>query len=122
MVVYVAGIYSTGTNSPRVRLRRLQYLSTVCREVAKMGVLVYSPVHDTSWDANEKEFPYEFFIYGDLVKMRRMCDAVLFTKGWKKSDGCRIEHIFAKKLGLPVFYSLGGLQRALHRAKPSKGT
>jgi hypothetical protein len=41
-----------------------------------------------------------------------VCEAVLLTAGWKKSEGTLIEIEFAKEHGIPVFESIEDLKKA----------
>lgn len=61
------------------------------------GFEVFNPARnvDASW--------IDLIVY-DLSQLKT-CDIVLFLKGWDKSPGCQIEHIAAKRLGLPVLYA-----------------
>ena len=38
------------------------------------------------------------------IELMRKCDAVLFAPGWKKSRGCRMEHMAAFADGIPIHY------------------
>ena len=38
---------------------------------------------------------------GLAVELMRQCDMVLFAPGWRRSRGCRYEHMVARKEGLP---------------------
>jgi len=38
---------------------------------------------------------------GLAVELMRKCDMVLFAPGWRRSRGCRYEHMVARKEGLP---------------------
>jgi len=41
-----------------------------------------------------------------------VCEAVLLTAGWKKSEGTLIEIEFAKEHGIPIFESIEDLKKA----------
>ena len=43
------------------------------------------------------------------VELMRKCDAVLFAPGWKKSRGCRMEHMAAFADGMKICYLPEGL-------------
>lgn len=38
------------------------------------------------------------------LRALRLCDSIYMMKGWHKSRGARIEHWFAKRIGLNVYY------------------
>ena len=45
----------------------------------------------------------ETFYIGDLEILER-CDVVLLTPNWGDSFGAKMERIYARKLGIPVFH------------------
>lgn len=51
------------------------------------------------------------------LELLRECDAIVMLDGWDNSVGCKIEKLFAEKLGLKVFMGLDELQRASHDAE-----
>lgn len=54
--------------------------------------------------------PWEAHMLRDL-EVLSTCDAVLMLPGWRCSAGCRIEKIFAERIGLQVFMGLESLPR-----------
>ena len=38
------------------------------------------------------------------LRALRLCDSIYMMKGWRNSRGARIEHWFAKRIGLKVYY------------------
>ena len=53
--------------------------------------------------------PDQYYLEGTLEIMRR-CDALLMINGWENSSGARGELEEAKRLKLPIFYSLEALK------------
>lgn len=47
----------------------------------------------------------ETFYIGDLEILER-CDAVLMVPGWEGSFGARMEKIYARKMGIPIYHSV----------------
>ncbi len=43
------------------------------------------------------------------IDLMRKCDAVMFAPGWKKSSGCRMEHMAAFADGMKICYLPEGL-------------
>ena len=41
---------------------------------------------------------------GAAITKLSQCDAILFSKNWKKARGCKIEHEVAKLYGLAIYY------------------
>lgn len=103
-VVYVAGPY-TGADGWVVacNVHRAEALG---REVARLGAAPLIP-HSIGARMSGTE-SYEYWCAATLEMMRR-CDAVVFTPDWHDSKGARGEHAEAVKIGLPIFYDLGGL-------------
>jgi hypothetical protein len=64
--------------------------------------------------------PDDYYLEGTLETMRR-CDALLMIPGWEASSGARNEVREAKRLGLPIFYSIEELESWLmHECSPSE--
>lgn len=111
-VVYVGGPFR-GPSSWDIEqnIRRAEELAL---EVWRLGVACLCPHTNTRFFQNAA--PDEVWLNGDLELLRR-CDAMLMTQDWERSSGARKEVEFAKRLGIPVFYTLEELRVWLGRAK-----
>lgn len=98
-VVYVAGPYR-GPNAWAVEcnIRRAEELGM---RVAELGAMPLMPHTNTRFFNGTLDD--RFWLLGALELMRR-CDAVIFTKNWKRSSGSRDEHAEALRREMPVFY------------------
>jgi hypothetical protein len=137
--VYVAGPFSPTTEQKAVRLQVVSYQSAEglgcpaeedavwhrrCVEenilnakrfgvkVAKLGVAPVIPHANTDHPEFEKAQPYQFWIAATAEQLRR-CDAIIMLPKWEQSSGARGEHALALERGMPVFYSLAELAKAL---------
>lgn len=50
------------------------------------------------------EIPEHLRLLGNAIHKLAEADGVYFTKGWKYSRGCKIEHECCKLYGLAIFY------------------
>ena len=54
-------------------------------------------------DIAPKGLTWKEYMQIDLRALR-LCDSIYMMKGWHNSRGARIEHWFAKRIGLKVYY------------------
>lgn len=104
-LVYIAGPYRA--EHPYQIQQNINNAWNTGVEICKLG---YYPVvpHLSTMHMEGLGTP-EFFIEATLEVMRR-CDAVLVCPNFEKSKGTLGEIKEANKLGIPVFYTILGLQ------------
>ena len=75
----------------------------------QQGYKIVNTLFTDEWYSNENmkergviQIPL-CFLAKSLENMS-LCDAVYFTKGWKSTRGCKIEHDAAKAYGLQIIY------------------
>lgn len=108
-VVYIAGAFRSSTHWGIVcNVRRAEERAL---DVWAMGAAALCPHLNT---ANfQGALPDETWIAGTLELLRR-CDAVLLVAGWTRSEGTIAEVAEARRLGRPVFDTMGELGNWLH--------
>lgn len=57
----------------------------------------------TPLDIVPKGLTWKEYMQIDLRALR-LCDSIYMMKGWRNSRGARIEHWFAKRIGMKVYY------------------
>ena len=110
-LVYVAGKF-TGPNSWAIE-QNVRAAEDVGMQIALLGAMPVIPHSNTRFFHGT--FTDEFWYEGTMELLRR-CDAVMLVPGWQKSRGAQTEAAEAKRLGIPVFESLTGLQVMLKAA------
>ena len=103
-VVYVAGPFR-GRDSWEMEnnIRRAEALSL---EVWRAGAAAVCPHTNTRFFQGAA--PDDVWLDGDLAILAK-CDAILMTDDWERSSGARAEEAYARRLGLPVLYTLDEL-------------
>lgn len=105
-LIYVAGPFRGKDNwEIECNIRRAE---TLALEVWRIGCAVICPHCNTRFFQGAA--PDEVWLEGDLEILRR-CDAMILTPDWERSSGARAEREEAIRLGIPVFYDIGDLQR-----------
>ena len=106
MIVYISGAYSNGDREENVaRARR------VAIELLKRGLTPLCP-HTHYHNFDHEGVDYDAIIRADVELLLR-CDAVLMLPGWQTSNGAKIEHKRAIEEGIPVFYGVEEILKAL---------
>ena len=100
-VIYIAGPFR-GPNAWEIE-QNIRRAETLALEVWKLGAAAICPHANTRFFQNAA--PDKVWLDGDLEILKR-CDAILMTDDWEKSEGAKAEYTFAKKNGIPVFYSV----------------
>lgn len=104
-VVYLAGPFRDP--DPAVMVARTRAAQRMAVAVAQCGCAPYVP-HANLGYAYGLIDEAEAARFNDAILRR--CDAVLLLPGWGESVGARHELDLAKRLGMPVFFSLEELQ------------
>ena len=101
--VYVASPYTHGDAALNVRAQ-----IEAAENLVGIGYLPYVPLLDRLWHLMSPH-GYEYWASMSLAWLE-LCDAVLRLPG--ESAGADAEVARALELGMPVYYSIGELQRA----------
>ena len=114
-LVYVAGPYRAPTEWQLVQnIRKAEALAL---DVWRLGLACICPHKNTALLGGAA--PDSLWLEGDLEMMRR-CDAVICTDDWQRSEGARNEVAEAKRLAIPVFFSIDELKNwACAQAAPA---
>ena len=62
---------------------------------------IVNPLVELEGEAEKNTEPQMLALAVDLM---RQCKAVIFAPGWKKSPGCRMEHLVAFAEGMDIHY------------------
>lgn len=108
--IYVAGEYSAGDVIDV--LKNIGRGESFCTTLFKIGFAPYSPWSDAVYAKNlwyQEPSKQEF--YDASLAWLQVSDAVYVISGHGKGGGVDAEIEFAKKIGIPVFYSMDDLCR-----------
>jgi nucleoside 2-deoxyribosyltransferase len=112
-VVYVAGPFR-GKDHFEIHTN-ICNAEALALKVWRLGAVAICPHLNTAHFQNAA--PDDVWLVGDLELLRR-CDAVIMTADWQRSQGAVSEHEFAKHHGIPVFYTIYGLEDWLKHTAP----
>lgn len=98
MLIYIAGLYTKGDIDANISAAR-----KVAIEVWESGNWALCPHLNTAHFEQDCRASYEDYMAGDL-RMIATCDAILMLPSWQESNGAKIEHEYAKSIGLPIYY------------------
>lgn len=102
-VIYVAGPY-TADSHYKIQANIATAAETAVKCWKKGWAVVCPHLNTTNFQTYyDDKFDWHTIMDGDLELLRR-CDAIVMITGWENSKGSRVEHEFAKDLGLPIFY------------------
>ena len=105
-VIYVAGRYSDGgTLDEEELLKNRNNLRYYSLRFMKKGWAVICPIENDEWAYQDGIIGYDETIQSDLAMISK-CDAIFFVPGWEKGKGTLIEHNFAEKNNIPIFYEV----------------
>lgn len=117
MKVYISGPISLGgqadPDSIAARLIRFDMVANIFREkgyeVYNAGRPESSPCHGRACESN-KTFPDGSYQHSWLCYMKYHiknlmdCDVIVMLPDWEQSEGAKLEHHIASKLGFPRYY------------------
>lgn len=115
--VYIAGVLTpVGTSSSWAVSDYLSNLRKMIRaslDVFFAGFTPFCPAldHHFWFQLNEGEYITEAMIKRFSKDWLEVCEAVLLTPGWKKSEGTMAELERANDLDIPIFVSLEKLKK-----------
>ena len=89
MKIYIAGSI---TNNPEYK----EQFAAAEKKLITEGHAVINPVKNAG-------FEYKEYIDMGLCELMR-CDAIYLLSGWEKSNGARLEIIYASTVGLQIIY------------------
>ncbi len=109
-VIYVSGKYTAGKTKKQTVSENIDKARKVSIKLWNKGFAVLTPHLNTAGFETEKSITatYDDFIAGDLAFIDGM-DALFMLDNWKESKGAVIEHEYAFKKGVPIFYSIRGI-------------
>lgn len=94
--VYIAHPYS-GKRRNKKKVEKI--IKRLFKENPDM--LYISPIHTFGFIYFDVEYYYGLTY---CLKLLESCDELWLCEGWEKSEGCKIEHDYAKKHGIPIKY------------------
>ena len=105
-VIYVAGRYSDGgTLNEEERWKNRNILRYFSVKFMKKGWAVICPIENDEWAYEDGVITYEDTLSSDLAIIKK-CDGIFFCPGWEKGKGTQIEHSFAQKYDIPIWYDV----------------
>jgi len=99
-------IYISGpiTNDPDYMNHFIKAETDIYLEVAKKNMDFTSVINPAKVNANlPLDFSHTNYMYV-CFSMLEMCQAIYMLKGWENSIGAQLEYIYAKNLGLEIYY------------------
>ena len=105
MRIYIAGALN---DNAAEYIQNLHRMNIHAEKVRKTGVAVYVPCNDFLQGVIIGDWTYEDYVENTMAFLE-ICDAISLTPGWKTSKGTRKEIKKAKKLGIPVLYTISDL-------------
>lgn len=108
--VYVAGAYSA--DNVLSVLQNIGRGEKACAELFRLGFAPFCSWHDKSYVTDNPDIIFDindFYEYS--IAWLEVSDAMLVIDGWEKSKGTIKEIGIARKLGIPVFFSIHFLQK-----------
>ncbi len=100
MIAYISGAYSADTKEGVEQ--NIRESERVAKELWSARITALSPHMNTAHFQIEG-VTYDDYIKGDLEMLAR-CDAVVMLPNWFSSPGAMAEKVFAKNLGMPIYY------------------
>lgn len=101
MLIYVAGPYSA--SSEYTVAQNIEEAKQISARLWEKGHAVICPHMNTAFFENEANVSYQQYMDGDFMMVRR-CDAMVMTPRWRDSKGAKMEHEYARSLGIPIYY------------------
>lgn len=101
MIVYIAGPYSpTFDKTTEQNIKAAGEMAKLCW---MNGLTAICPQMNTAHFDGVADA--ETFYIGDLEILER-CDALILMPNWEESFGARMEKIYARKIGIPIYHSV----------------
>lgn len=98
MLIYVAGKYTGDVQA------NIDEAVKVAGELWRIGHAVICPhANSAHFEDYFPEVPWEAYLEGDFNIISR-CDALVMVPNWTDSKGAKMEHEYAGKLGIPIYY------------------
>ena len=104
-LIYIAGSFRAET--PWLIEQNIRAAETIGLEVARMGMAPLIP--HSMYRFFQLSMPDAFW-ESSTMEMMRAADALMVRRGWQGSIGTMSEIAEAKRIGLPIFYSLEELR------------
>ena len=100
-LVYISGKYTDA--KPANVKKNVVIAKNAAVSLWKTGMFSVICPHKNT-ESMEKHASYDCFLKGDLEQIKH-CDFMLVLPNWKSSKGTKVEMAFAKKNGIPLFFS-----------------
>lgn len=107
-IVYISGKYS-GKERQEIE-DNIQTARIAAKNVWELGMTALCPHLNTCHFEEICNCKYEDYINGDLILLTK-CDGIYLLPNWEQSSGAKIEHQYAKDLGLKIFYLFSELEQ-----------
>lgn len=107
-VVYLATPYY-GKDGSKIK-ENVNNAEKACVILWKLGYAAIPPHVLTKDIAKDISMDNSYF-YDFCLSILKKCDVALFLYDWKDSIGCKMEHVFAKSLNIPTYYSIDELNK-----------
>ena len=105
-VIYIAGRYSDGgTLDYDERWKNRNVMRYFAIKFMKKEWAVLCPIENDEWAYEDGIITYEDTLSSDLAVINK-CDAIFFCPGWEKGKGTQVEHTFAEKNNIRIFYKV----------------
>jgi hypothetical protein len=106
-LVYVSGPYTAATVERTLEhIKQAEIAGDAIRSGGSYALVVHSEGLPYAKGELDDTHGAQYWYEETLEKMRR-CDAVVMLPGWQQSIGCLNEYAEAKRLGIPVYESIG---------------
>jgi len=111
--VFISGPYR-GNNPWEVEcnIRRAEELSLEVWELNNEGLRTVAVCTHANSRFFDKAIADEYLLEGYL-RLLEVCDVLLTTSDWERSEGAKTEIEFCKERGIPVMYSIEELRKWL---------
>ena len=114
MLVFISGKLTNGYTATKKQMEaNLRMAEYIAKTLWEEGFLVFCPHLNTNFEDNLK-IDYEQYMKFDL-KILGICDVIYAIPGWTDSKGSLREIDEAKKLNIPIAFSLEDLRKIKKR-------
>lgn len=102
--VYISGPITAQAIGARTVEQNVEAGLEVYWTCLRQGIPAFCP-HAAALHASSFSVLYEDWLAYDFEVINR-CSHVLLMAGWEQSKGCRLEKVYAERIGKPIIYSL----------------
>ena len=112
MRVYISGLYTNGDTQHNIEVAR-----QAMWELMRLKHVPFCPHTMTAGGEHAEGLTYDDLLRIDLEWLGQ-CEVILMLDGWEESKGAKIEHEWAKYLGLKIFYDIADMHSNCKYAQP----